>query len=72
MFAGPEGTEVLADIASDAFWWVGVGGWVVCEIGDGQADAAYRLFSAFDREVRPDLAGRDRILVARKGASCCL
>ncbi len=72
LFAGPTGTEVLARIAEEAYWMVGVGGWVLCEIGDGQADEARRLFAAFDREVRPDLAGRDRILVARKGASCCL
>jgi release factor glutamine methyltransferase len=72
LFAGPRGTEVLARIADESYWWVGVGGWVVCEIGDGQREEVERLFAAFDREVRPDLAGRDRILVARKGASCCL
>jgi release factor glutamine methyltransferase len=72
LFAGPLGTEVLARIAEEAYWMVGVGGWVLCEIGDRQAEAALGLFSAFDREVRPDLAGRERILVARKGASCCL
>jgi release factor glutamine methyltransferase len=71
LFAGPRGTEVLARIADEAYWMVGVGGWVLCEIGDDQADEAMRLFAAFDREIRPDLAGRDRILVARKGASCC-
>jgi release factor glutamine methyltransferase len=70
--SGPTGTEVLERIADDAFWWVGIGGWVVCEIGETQADSALRAFSAFDREVRQDLAGKDRILVARKGASCCL
>lgn len=72
LFAGPKGTEVLARIAEEAYWMVGIGGWVLCEIGDGQADEALRLFGAFDREIRPDLAGRDRILVARKGASCCV
>ncbi|HEX9977156.1 MAG TPA: peptide chain release factor N(5)-glutamine methyltransferase [Acidimicrobiia bacterium] len=72
LYAGPTGTEVLARIAEESYWMVGVGGWVLCEIGDGQADGAKRLFNAFDREVRKDLAGKDRILVARKGASCCL
>lgn len=71
LYAGPVGTEVLARIAEEAYWMVGVGGWVICEIGDGQADAARRLFGAYDREVRQDLSGRDRILVGRKGASCC-
>lgn len=72
LVAGAEGTEMLARIADDAYWWVGIGGWVLCEIGHNQAAAADRLFAAFDREVRPDLAGRDRFLVARKGASCCV
>jgi len=72
LYAGPTGTEVLARIAEESYWMVGVGGWVLCEIGDGQAEEAKRVFNAFDREVRKDLAGRDRILVARKGASCCL
>jgi release factor glutamine methyltransferase len=72
LFAGPRGTEILARIADEAYWAVGVGGWVLCEIGDGQSEAAMQLFSAFDREIRQDLAGRDRILVARKGASCCV
>jgi release factor glutamine methyltransferase len=72
LFAGAEGTEVLARIADEAYWMAGVGGWVLCEIGDGQADEALLLFGAFDREMRKDLAGRDRILVARKGASCCV
>jgi release factor glutamine methyltransferase len=72
LFAGPRGTEILARIADEAYWAIGVGGWVLCEIGDGQSEEALRLFAAYDREVRPDLAGRDRILVARKGASCCV
>ena len=45
---------------------------MICEIGDGQKERVEALFAAFDREVRKDLAGRDRILVARRGASCCL
>ncbi len=72
LVAGPHGTEILAAIADEAFWWVGVGGWVICEIGETQGEAALELFGGFDREVRRDLAGKDRILVARKGASCCV
>jgi len=62
---------VLARIADEAFWWLGVGGWVICEIGAAQGDAVLDLFAAFDREVRRDLAGRDRFVVARKGMACC-
>lgn len=72
LYAGPLGTEVLARIAEEGFWWVGTGGWVICEIGDGQKERVEAHFNAFDREVRKDLAGRDRILVARRGASCCV
>lgn len=72
LVAGPAGTEVLAQIADEAFWWVGIGGWVLCEIGETQGGEALRLFGAYDREVRPDLAGKDRILVARRGAPCCV
>lgn len=72
LVGGSAGTEVLERIADEAFWWVGVGGWVICEIGETQGAAVDELFGAFDREVREDLAGRDRILVARKGASCCV
>ena len=72
LVGGPEGTEVLARIADEAFWWVGVGGWVICEIGETQGEAVLELFGAFDCEVRRDLTGRDRFLVARKGMSCCV
>ena len=37
-----------------------------------RAEAALEMFGAFDCEVRRDLAGRDRFLVARKGMSCCV
>ena len=72
LVSGPTGLEVIERIAEESFWWVGVGGWVVCEIGDTQGAAVDAAFGAFDREVRLDLADRDRILVARKGASCCV
>lgn len=69
--AGPEGTEVLARLAAEAYWWLGVGGWLICEIGEAQREAMLELFGAYEREVRADLAGRPRFLVARKGAPCC-
>ena len=72
LVSGPSGTETLDRIADEGFWWVGIGGWLICEIGETQGEAAMEAFLAFDREVRPDLTGRDRILVARRGASCCV
>jgi release factor glutamine methyltransferase len=71
LVAGPEGTEVLARLAAESYWWLGVGGWLVCEIGETQGEAVLSLFGAYEREVRPDLTGRPRFLVARKGAPCC-
>jgi release factor glutamine methyltransferase len=71
LVAGPEGTEVLARIAEEAYWWLGVGGRLVCEIGETQGVAVGELFGAYHTEIRTDLAGRDRILVARRRAPCC-
>ncbi|HUU62158.1 MAG TPA: peptide chain release factor N(5)-glutamine methyltransferase [Acidimicrobiia bacterium] len=71
LVAGPRGTEVLARIADEARWWLGIGGWVLCEIGEAQSEEVLGSFGDYEREVRPDLAGRPRFLVARKGAPCC-
>ncbi|MDR9449762.1 MAG: peptide chain release factor N(5)-glutamine methyltransferase [Acidimicrobiia bacterium] len=73
LVAGPVGDEVLARIAADAYWWMGTGGWLFCEIGETQSERALELFGAYlDVEIRPDLAGRPRILVGRKGGRCCV
>lgn len=72
LVAGPRGTEVVDRIANEAYWWLGVGGWVFCEIGETQGQNARSEFGRWmDTDLRTDLAGRDRILIARKGASCC-
>ncbi len=73
LVAGESGFELIDRIATDAPWWLGVGGWVFCEIGETQGEAAVAAFGAWlDVDLRRDLAGRDRILVARKGARCCV
>lgn len=68
LVAGPEGTEVLARIAAEAGRWLRRGGLVVCEIGETQGRACRRMFSeGVGRvEIRRDLTGRDRFVVARK------
>lgn len=71
LVAGPAGTEVLARMAEEAYWWLGIGGWLLCEIGESQAEAALGLFTAYEREVRPDLTGRPRFLVAQRGGAWC-
>jgi release factor glutamine methyltransferase len=72
LVAGPSGTEVVERIAEEAYWWLGIGGYAICEIGETQGERALEAFGAFDRGIRRDLAGRDRFVVARKGASCCV
>ncbi|HEX2368748.1 MAG TPA: peptide chain release factor N(5)-glutamine methyltransferase [Acidimicrobiia bacterium] len=73
LVAGESGFEFIERIALDAPWWLGVGGWLFCEIGETQGEAAVGAFGAWlDIDLRRDLAGRDRILVARKGARCCV
>jgi release factor glutamine methyltransferase len=73
LVAGPEGDEVLARIAEKAYWWMGTGGWLFCEIGETQSERALEYFGEYlDVEVRPDLVGRPRILVGRKGGRCCV
>ena len=72
LVAGPAGTEVIGRIADEAYWWLGIGGWLFCEIGETQGEAADELFGSLDREVRQDLTGRDRYIAGRKGASCCI
>ncbi|MCJ7725381.1 MAG: peptide chain release factor N(5)-glutamine methyltransferase [Acidimicrobiia bacterium] len=72
LVAGPVGTEALERIADDGYWWLGVGGYLLCEIGETQGPAVEVAFGAFDRHIRRDLAGRDRYVVARKGSPCCV
>lgn len=66
--AGPFGTEDVAVILREARPWLAPRAAVVMEIATHQAGEAAEL--AFDAgfddvEVRPDLTGRDRVLVAR-------
>lgn len=71
--AGPSGWEVIDRIAEDAHWWLGTGGWIFCEIGDTQGAHALTVFGRWlDTDLRQDHTGRDRVLVGRKGARCCV
>lgn len=67
--AGPLGTEDVEEILAAAHAWLAPRSSIVMEIGAYQAgDVKDLAFAAgFDTvEVRPDLAGRDRVLVARR------
>ena len=69
LIAGPLGTEAVEVIAGGAPSWLRPRGSLVVEIAPGQKDAALRIAGAAgfaDVEVLVDLAGRDRVLVARR------
>jgi release factor glutamine methyltransferase len=66
---GPSGLEALAEVLGGAAQWLRPGGWVVCEIGETQGEAVAALAAEaglVDVEIRPDLTGRDRMVVARR------
>jgi release factor glutamine methyltransferase len=67
LFAGPDGLDAIRAIAATAPRWIRAGGWLVLEIGADQGAAVAELFAAGAYEaveIRPDLAGRDRVAVA--------
>jgi release factor glutamine methyltransferase len=61
------GTDVHRRLAEDAPGWLRAGGWLVVEIGDGQAEEVRDLLAGrFESvDVLPDLAGRDRVVRGR-------
>jgi release factor glutamine methyltransferase len=68
LVSGPTGLESVGEILRDAPVWLRRPGVAVIEIAPHQADEAVRLALScgfVDAEVRPDLAGRARALVAR-------
>jgi release factor glutamine methyltransferase len=68
LVAGPTGLEAIAHIVHAAPRWLKDGGALVLEIGETQPAAVTALAADAGFEgvaVRPDLAGRPRVLVAR-------
>ena len=66
--AGPTGLEQVEVVVGEAPAWLARPGALVVEIAPNHADAASALAHGagfVEVEVRPDLAGRDRVLVAR-------
>jgi release factor glutamine methyltransferase len=69
LIPGPTGLEALEVICAEAPGWLAPGGWLVVEIGETQGRAAHGLAhraGLVDIEVRPDLTGRPRALLARR------
>jgi release factor glutamine methyltransferase len=65
---GPDGLAVLRRVAARARRWLAPGGWLVCEIGDDQDEAAAEVLAEaglVDIAIRPDLTGRNRMAEGR-------
>lgn len=68
LVAGPTGLEHVGRIVGEAPAWLAPGGVLVLELAPHQAEraaAGARAAGFTEVEVRPDLAGRARVLVAR-------
>ncbi len=66
--SGPTGLEAISALARESPERLAPGGWLVIEVGAGQADAVSRLLiqSGFvDVDVRRDLAGIPRVVAGR-------
>jgi release factor glutamine methyltransferase len=66
---GLDGLDVLRRVVARAPHWLAPGGWLVCEIGDDQADAAAALLAGaglVETAVQTDLTGRNRVLEGRR------
>ena len=69
VFAGPDGLAAIRALVADASAWLRPGGVLVLEMGADQGERVSELARAAGLaavDVRPDLAGRDRVLVARR------
>jgi release factor glutamine methyltransferase len=68
LFAGPDGLDDIRRIVADARDRLRPGGWLVLEIGSDQGSAVGSLLDEAgygEVEIRPDLAGHDRIALGR-------
>lgn len=68
LFAGPDGLDDIRQLVAGAPAHLATDGWLVMEIGADQGPAVRELLEAAgfrEVEIRPDLAGRDRIGLGR-------
>lgn len=71
LVSGPRGTEALDAVVLGSAAWLDRGGTLVCELAPSRVHAAVAMADAAgfaEAFVRPDLTGRDRVLVARRRA----
>jgi release factor glutamine methyltransferase len=60
LVGGPEGDEVLASVAREAWEWLSPDGVVACEISEFHGDRTADLFARYSPRIGADLSGRDR------------
>jgi release factor glutamine methyltransferase len=66
---GPDGLDVLRRVAAAAGRWLAPGGFLLCEIGEDQGEAAAALLAQAglaELTVLPDMAGGDRVVEGRR------
>jgi release factor glutamine methyltransferase len=66
---GPDGLDVLRRVAAAAGRWLAPGGFLLCEIGEDQGEAAAALLAEAglaELTVLPDMAGGDRVVEGRR------
>lgn len=69
LFAGEDGLAVYRRIAESAHEVVKLGGWILLELGAGQAEAVAELFADYGPSTAyVDLAGIPRVLAVRRQA----
>ena len=70
LFAAGQGLEVIATLLAEAAEHLLPAGAIIMEIGAGQGETVRELARQAPGlgrvEIRPDLAGRDRIIVAER------
>jgi release factor glutamine methyltransferase len=69
LFAGGDGLAAIREVVTSAPPRIRPGGWLVLEVGAGQGPTVEALLSEAgfaEIEIRPDLAGLDRVAVARR------
>jgi release factor glutamine methyltransferase len=72
LLAGEDGLDDIRLIVADAPTWLAPGGTLLVEIGETQGPAVQALAEAaglVDVRIVPDLAGRDRVLLARSASA---
>ena len=72
LFGGEEGQDVIGLLITAARRTLKPGGWLIMEIGDGQAEAVTNAIAASGLDlthIRPDLQDISRVIVARQPAA---